>query len=118
MVGIALAVLVASCLGKGGASWAAARWQKEDNRTALAVGALMNARGLMELILINIGLEKGIIQPALFSVLVLMAIATTLMASPMFEWVYGRHARKTGQLGACEPTAQTDQAGSKMVPFG
>ncbi len=60
----------------------------------------MNSRGLMELIILNIGLQKGIIQPALFAMMVLMAIATTLMASPIFEWVYGREARRTGALGA------------------
>ena len=59
----------------------------------MAIGALMNARGLMELIIINIGLQRGIITPALFSILVLMAIVTTLMASPLFELVYGRHRR-------------------------
>ena len=91
---IALAVLLAACMGKGVACWAAARLHGEDNRTAMAVGTLMNARGLMELIIINIGLERGIILPALFSILVLMAVVTTLMASPVFEWVYGRHARK------------------------
>jgi Kef-type K+ transport system membrane component KefB len=95
---IAGAVIAAACLGKGGACWAAARINGEDNRTALAVGALMNSRGLMELIIINIGLQKGVIQPALFSIMVLMAIVTTLMTSPVFEWVYGRHARKTGAL--------------------
>lgn len=99
MLGVALAVLAAACLGKGGACWAAARLHGEDNRTALAVGTLMNARGLMELIIINIGLQKGVILPALFSIMVLMAIVTTLMASPMFEWVYGRRARKEGALG-------------------
>jgi len=97
---IAGAVITAACLGKGGACWAAARLTGQDNRTALAVGTLMNSRGLMELIIINIGLQKGVIQPALFSIMVLMAIVTTLMASPMFEWVYGRHARKSGALGA------------------
>lgn len=96
---IALVVLVASILAKGVACWAAARFNGEDNRTAMAVGSLMNSRGLMELIIINIGLSKGIIQPALFSMLVLMAIVTTLMASPLFELVYGRHARRTGALG-------------------
>ena len=96
---IALVVLFASIVGKGGACWAAARLNGEDNRTALAVGTLMNSRGLMELIIINIGLQKGVIQPALFSIMVLMAIVTTLMASPIFELVYGRHARKTGELG-------------------
>src|SRR5437016_2521320 len=105
MLLIALAVLAAACLGKGGACWAAARWHGEDNRTALAIGALMNARGLMELIIINIGLQKGVILPALFSIMVLMAVVTTLMASPMFEWVYGRHARKLGQLGAAPAEA-------------
>ena len=72
----------------------------EDNRTALGIGALMNSRGLMELIIINIGLQKGIIGPALFSMLVLMAIVTTMMASPLFELVYGRKARESGELGA------------------
>ena len=65
----------------------------------------MNARGLTELIIINIGLQAGIIGPALFSMLVLMAIVTTLMASPLFELVYGRQARKTGELGALESTS-------------
>jgi len=90
LVGISLAVLAASFLGKGVACWAAARLSGENNRTAMAVGALMNARGLMELIIVNIGLQKGVIQPALFSMLVLMAIVTTLMASPFFEWAYRR----------------------------
>lgn len=98
LLGVALVVLAASCLGKFGACWAAARLTGSDNRLALAVGALMNARGMMELILLNIGLQKGIIQPPLFSILVLMAVVTTLMASPVFELVYGRHARAEGKL--------------------
>lgn len=105
MLGIALVVLAASCLGKFGACWAAARLAGEDNRMALAVGVLMNARGMMELILLNIGLQKGIIQPPLFAVLVLMAVVTTLMATPVFELVYGRHARAQGKL---KPTPVND----------
>ena len=97
---VGVVILLASVLGKGVACWAAARLNGEDNPTSLAVGTLMNARGLMELIIINIGLQRGIIGDALFSILVIMAIATTLMATPIFEWVYGRHARKTGELGA------------------
>jgi K+:H+ antiporter len=83
-------VLLAAIAGKGAACWLAARLTGESNRTALAVGTLMNARGLMELIIRNIGLQKGIIQPALFSIMVIMAIVTTLMASPVFELVYRR----------------------------
>ena len=49
--------------------------------------AEMNARGLMELIILNIGLERGLITPTLFSILVFMAIVTTLMATPLFNWV-------------------------------
>lgn len=99
MLLVALVVFAASVGGKGIACWAAARLNGEDNRTAMAVGTLMNARGLMELIIVNIGLQKGVIQPALFAVLVVMAIGTTLMASPLFEWVYGRHVRGGGDSG-------------------
>jgi Kef-type K+ transport system membrane component KefB len=95
---IALGVLVASILAKGGACYLAARLAGEDNRTALGIGALMNSRGLMELIIVNIGLQKGIIGPTLFAMLVLMAIVTTMMAGPLFELVYGRRARASGEL--------------------
>ena len=105
---IAGGVLVASVLAKFGACYLAARLAGEDNRTALGIGALMNSRGLMELIIINIGLQKGIIGPALFSMLVLMAVVTTMMATPVFEWVYGRKARETGELDAL-PRSTADQ---------
>jgi Kef-type K+ transport system membrane component KefB len=97
---IAAGILIASIIAKGVACYAAARLAGEDNRTALGIGALMNSRGLMELIIINIGLQKGIIGPTLFSMLVLMAIVTTMMASPLFEAVYGKQARASGELGA------------------
>lgn len=96
---IALGILAVSILAKFGACWAAARIAGEDNRTALGIGALMNSRGLMELIIINIGLQKGIIGPTLFAMLVLMAIVTTVMATPLFEAVYGKRARASGELG-------------------
>ena len=95
---IALGVLVASIFVKFVACWAAARLSGQDNRSALGIGALMNARGLTELIILNIGLSAGIIGHPLFSMLVLMAIVTTLMASPLFEAVYGRAARARGEL--------------------
>jgi Kef-type K+ transport system membrane component KefB len=97
---VALGVLMISILAKFGACYAAARLSGEDNRTALGIGALMNSRGLMELIIINIGLQKGIIGPTLFSMMVLMAIATTVMATPLFEAVYGKKARESGELDA------------------
>ena len=107
LVLIALAVLAGSIIAKGGACYVAARLCGQDNRTALGIGALMNSRGLMELIIINIGLQKGVIGTGLFSMLVLMAIVTTLMASPLFEAVYGKKARETGELDALDEKAAT-----------
>ncbi|HSU20479.1 MAG TPA: cation:proton antiporter [Variovorax sp.] len=83
----AAAVVAVSVGGKGIACWAAARFSGESPRDAMAIGALMNARGLMELIIINIGLQAGVIEGGLFSILVLMAIVTTLMATPLFNWI-------------------------------
>ncbi|MCA9055558.1 MAG: cation:proton antiporter, partial [Planctomycetaceae bacterium] len=80
-------VLLAAVIGKGVACWLAARACGLPQREALGIGALMNARGLMELIIINIGLQRGVISPELFAMLVIMAVVTTLMASPLFEWV-------------------------------
>lgn len=98
--GVAILVLLAATLGKGVACWLAARLNGEPNGEALAIGTLMNARGLMELIILNIGLERGIIQPTLFTIMVLMAIVTTLMATPVFEWVHGRERARTGASAA------------------
>jgi K+:H+ antiporter len=94
MWGVALLILLAACLGKGFACWLAARLNGESNRDAMAIGTLMNARGLMELIILNIGLERGVITPTLFTIMVIMAIVTTLMASPVFEFVYRRHQKR------------------------
>jgi Kef-type K+ transport system membrane component KefB len=83
------AVLAAAILGKGVACWLAARVTGIPNRQALGIGTLMNARGLMELIIINIGIQRGVISEGLFAVLVIMAVVTTLMASPVFEYLVG-----------------------------
>ncbi|HVS82139.1 MAG TPA: cation:proton antiporter [Pyrinomonadaceae bacterium] len=91
---VAFFILVAACCGKGIACWLAARLNGESNRDAMAIGTLMNARGLMELIILNIGLERGIITPTLFTIMVIMAIVTTLMASPVFELVYRRRQKR------------------------
>ena len=98
------AVLVAAVLGKGVACWLAARATAISNREALGIGTLMNARGLMELIIINIGFQRGIISEGLFAVLVIMAVITTLMASPIFEWLVG-----TGTYPTPEPELHAAQ---------
>jgi len=112
MWGIVALVLTVSVLGKGVACWGAARLNGVPNREALAIGSLMNARGLMELILLNIGLQAGVITPTLFTIMVLMAVVTTLMASPLFELFYGRFRPASvgpepsaGLLGATDASA-------------
>jgi Kef-type K+ transport system membrane component KefB len=82
---MAFLILLAAVVGKGVACWLAALATGVSNREALGIGTLMNARGLMELIIINIGLQRGIISPGLFAALVMMAVITTLMASPIFD---------------------------------
>ena len=85
-VALALGIVAASILAKGGACYAAARLSGRPHRIALGIAALMNARGLMELIVINIGLQRGLIGPELFAILTLMAVITTVMATPLFDW--------------------------------
>ena len=100
-----LGLLVVSIAGKGIACALAARLGKVPVRESVALGALMNARGLIELILLNIGLQAGIITPTLFTILVLVAVVTTLMATPIFECVYGRH-RETPETDLPEPVRE------------
>jgi Kef-type K+ transport system membrane component KefB len=80
----ALIVLIA-VLGKGIACMLAARAAGENWRDSATIGSLMNARGLMELIILNIGLEQKVITPTLFTIMVIMAIITTLMTSPLVD---------------------------------
>jgi Kef-type K+ transport system membrane component KefB len=82
-----LIVLVAIA-GKFGGSTYAARVSGMPWREAGALGILMNTRGLMELVLLNIGLDIGVLSPALFTMLVLMALITTFMTAPILEWIY------------------------------
>ncbi|MGH9381919.1 MAG: cation:proton antiporter [Thermoanaerobaculia bacterium] len=88
MWGVALLVLAAAVLGKGVACAGAALAAGAGVRDSIAIGALMNARGLMELVLLNIAYERGLIGQTLFTMLVLMAVVTTLMAVPFFNRVY------------------------------
>jgi Kef-type K+ transport system membrane component KefB len=89
LLGYCILVLLAAMVGKGIACWLAALATGLPNREAMGIGTLMNARGLMELIIINIGRERGIISDEMFAMLVIMAVITTLMASPLFDWLVG-----------------------------
>ncbi|MCY1061314.1 cation:proton antiporter [Nannocystis sp. SCPEA4] len=81
-------IILVACLGKFGGSYVAARWTGLGWRESAALGILMNTRGLMELIVLNIGLELGVISPTLFTMMVLMALVTTFMTTPILQVVY------------------------------
>lgn len=84
---VALVVIAFAIIGKWVGCMLAARLSGENWRDANRIGILMNARGLMELIILNLGLQNGVITPTLYTVMVLMAIVTTVMASPLFAWL-------------------------------
>jgi len=86
-------VIVVAIAGKLGGSMVAARMAGTPWREAAAIGILMNTRGLMQLVILNIGLDIGVISPALFSIMVLMALVTTFMTTPLLEWVYPARLR-------------------------
>jgi Kef-type K+ transport system membrane component KefB len=81
------AVILVAIVGKLGGSMIAARAAGLCWRDAAGLGILMNTRGLMELVILNIGLDIGVISQAVFSMMVLMALVTTFMTSPLLEWV-------------------------------
>lgn len=82
------AILLAAVIGKFGGAFIAARLTALSWREAGALGALMNTRGLMELVILTIGLEYGIISPPIFAMMVLTALVTTVMTTPLLEWIY------------------------------
>ena len=90
-------IVLGAVAGKMGACYATARLCRESHADSLTVASLMNARGLMELIMLNIGLQAGIISSRLFSAMIVMAIVTTLMAAPFFE-LARRHGARGHQV--------------------
>ncbi|KQY85435.1 cation:proton antiporter [Pelomonas sp. Root1444] len=82
-LGAMLLVVAVATVGKLAGGWLGARVAGLDGPQSLATGALMNARGLMELIVMKVGLDVGLIGPDMFTILLVMALATTAMTSPL-----------------------------------
>lgn len=83
-------IILVACLGKFGGSAIAARLTGLKWREASALGVLMNTRGLMELVVLNIGFDLGVISPKLFTMMVIMALVTTFMTTPLLHLIYPR----------------------------
>lgn len=91
-------IMLVAVAGKFGGSTIASRLTGLGWREASALGILMNTRGLMELVILTIGLELGVIAPALFAMMVMMALATTFMTTPVLQWLYPlRRLRESGR---------------------
>jgi Kef-type K+ transport system membrane component KefB len=96
---ICAAIVVAATVGKIGGTVVAARAVGHDWRHASGLGILMNTRGLMELIVLNVGLDLGVITPTLFTMMVVMAVVTTVATSPLLSRVFPTAASSaTGDL--------------------
>ncbi len=83
--GVCLGLVAVATVGKIGSTLAAARWQGLGWHDAFALGALMNTRGLMELIALNVGYDLGILSQPIFAALVLMALVTTFLTGPLLD---------------------------------
>jgi Kef-type K+ transport system membrane component KefB len=109
---IGLLLLATAILSKGVTCWLAARLTHHSGRDALVIGALMNSRGLVELVILGIGLQRHVITPALFSIMVIVAVITTMLAGPVIALAYPEAARwrTAGPGGAGAATATEIQA--------
>ncbi|MCC3513503.1 MAG: cation:proton antiporter [Microcoleus sp. PH2017_17_BER_D_A] len=108
------AVLGVAIIGKYFGTYVAARVCGISNREASALGWMMNTRGLTELIVLNIGLSLGVVSPLLFTMLVIMALVTTFMTSPLLEWTY---PKKLIRLDISEVSSDDDSE-LKDSPMG
>jgi Kef-type K+ transport system membrane component KefB len=100
-----IAVIAAAIAGKLGGSVVAARLAGMSWREGTALGVLMNTRGLMELVVLNVGLELGVISPTLFAMMVLMALLTTCMTTPLVRIILRRDRLATTSAAVPPPSA-------------
>lgn len=105
-------VIAVACIGKFGGSAIPARMTGLTWREAGALGILMNTRGLMELIVLNIGLDLGVISPAVFTMMVLMALVTTFMTTPILRLVYPDEVMARNLVEAADSSPAATPAGA------
>ena len=82
---VCLGLIAVAIVGKLGGSMAAARWTGMSWGDSFSLGALMNTRGLVELIVLNLGYDLGILSPRIFTMMVIMALTTTFMTGPLLQ---------------------------------
>jgi Kef-type K+ transport system membrane component KefB len=107
---LCLVITLVACLGKFGGTFLASRLTGLSWRQAAALGVLLNTRGLMELIVLNVGLEQGVISETLFTMLVVMAVLTTVATTPVLDALGGASSLQTQRLGAVSPVSTVREA--------
>ena len=93
-LGLTALVIAVAIAGKVGGAFMGARITGFDARNSLALGVLLNTRGLVELIVLNVGLDLGLLSPALFSMMVIMALVTTGITTPVLKAVLPEEYRR------------------------
>lgn len=114
--GLCLLILAVAIAGKYFGTYAAARYSGIGKREASALGWLMNTRGLTELIVLNIGLELKVISPLLFTMLVIMALVTTFMTSPLLELTYPKRLIRLDMVETAEDSIEMTPDASTYKP--
>lgn len=104
------AVLAVAIGGKYIGTYVAARFSGMSKQESSALGWLMNTRGLTELIVLNIGLSLGVISPLLFTMLVIMALVTTFMTSPLLEMTYAKDLIRQDLVESADPPGVSNLA--------
>lgn len=98
--GVCLLLITVAVAGKLGGCAVVARLVGESWKDSFTIGTLMNTRGLMELVALNIGYEMGVLPPSIFVILVIMALVTTFMTTPLLHLVERIFARREERLSA------------------
>jgi Kef-type K+ transport system membrane component KefB len=94
-----LGIIALATLGKLGGTLLAARSTGMAWLDSLSLGVLMNTRGLVEIIVLNIGFDLGILTPPMFAMLVLMALVTTFMTAPLITWIGAARSNRKAVTG-------------------
>lgn len=107
-------ILTVAIVGKYVGAYVGARLQKVPHWQASSLGLLMNTRGLTELIILNVGLEKGLLSPELFTLMVIMALVTTVMTGPLLTFTYPQR-RVARDIAEAERAALGDEAVDRIL---
>jgi Kef-type K+ transport system membrane component KefB len=108
-------IIPVAVTGKFIGSAVAAKFVGQSWKDSLVIGALMNTRGLIELVVLNIGYDPGVLKPALFAMMVIMALVTTFMTGPALDIIAWAFRSKTRAEAA---DALTDDEYNILISFG